>query len=418
MRIVYAIYGRAQSSRLDLWKSTWLENKSYVFIPDHPHGEWQHLHHAPSGGDQKSGQRFSTDANMLWAVYEANRTLAAYDWIFASDDDTLPFETTLARHVERRDPAERALLGVSVGGTEQQFRGGSTSHLVACTSNMALCRNPAVISEGSDCCVCPVSSQGGRWLYDERNGTARYHPSQTQVFGGTGMLLSRGLVHAMSQRAWTNCARRLVCGPADYRLVTCLRNSLAFELVHVDDNAEFARHALQDSLLLRCKDRQEKRAVSLDFNVYTNTLWSTMYKDPVHGPMLLQQVARECPWSMHKLEAPCVQDVFHANPACHLLKPRRSHHKHAPCWEWIDRKERSRVRRQHSWSDWNSTDLQALLLRELGCESVSGVHQPRASGFGGNPGRGVLRTILPAGEAQARAARMSQKAGRHAEMIP
>ena len=90
----------------------------------------------------------------------------------------------------------------------------------------------------------------------------------------------------------------------------------------------------------------------------------------------------------------------------------------APCWEWIDRKERSRVRRQHSWSDWNSTDLQALVLRELGCESVSGVHQPRASGFGGNPGRGVLRTILPAGEAQARAARMSQKAGRHAEMIP
>ena len=323
--------------------------------------------------------------------------------LFASDDDTLPFETTLARHVERRDPAERALLGVSVGGTEQQFRGGSTSHLVACTANMALCRNPAVISEGSDCCV--VSSQGGRWLYDERNGTARYHPSQTQVFGGTGMLLSRGLVHAMSQRAWTNCARRLVCGPADYRLVTCLRNSLAFELVHVDDNAEFARHALQDSLLLRCKDRQEKRAVSLDFNVYTNMLWSTMYKDPVHGPMLLQQVARECPWSMHKLEAPCVQDVFHANPACHSLKPRRSHHKHAPCWEWIDRKERSRVRRQHSWSDWNSTDLQALLLRELGCESVSGVHQPRASGFGGNPGRGVLRTILPAGEAQARAAR-------------
>ena len=48
---------------------------------------------------------------------------------------------------------------------------------------------------------------------------ATYYP-----YGGTGMLLSAGLLRVIPEQSWADCADRLVCGSSDFRVATCVRH--------------------------------------------------------------------------------------------------------------------------------------------------------------------------------------------------
>lgn len=65
------------------------------------------------------------------------------------------------------------------------------------------------------------------------------------LYGGTGLLLSRGLLNAIPAKEWMRCARRLVCGAGAHRLLTCVTNLLpAVCVVRMTENEAFMRAAL------------------------------------------------------------------------------------------------------------------------------------------------------------------------------
>mmetsp|Transcript_36947 Transcript_36947/g.119262 ORF Transcript_36947/g.119262 Transcript_36947/m.119262 type:complete len:288 (-) Transcript_36947:151-1014(-) len=74
-------------------------------------------------------------------------------------------------------------------------------------------------------CFCPVSSAGeGRYRLDLENGSATLLPAVAFPYGGSGVLLSAGLLDSIPSSDWADCAARLRCGPSDFRVATCVQN--------------------------------------------------------------------------------------------------------------------------------------------------------------------------------------------------
>ena len=74
------------------------------------------------------------------------------------------------------------------------------------------------------------------------------------------MLLSRGLIDAISRDDWRACAQRLVCGSGDWRLHACLQALSPAMIVFVADNRRFA-----------------KRTNLQGWDFANNVLWSTLH---------------------------------------------------------------------------------------------------------------------------------------------
>lgn len=308
--LVYALFGRANSTELSLWRRTWLQDKPHVFVPDRTEGPWAARYH-PVHDDKGAGAmfRFRTDANMLWAVAEANRSYPHARWLFVGDSDAFVFERTLRRRAAASSWREPVAIGLAVNDMPTS----STRNTSVSCPSLAVCErysgdgNPL---DRTPCCACPVSRVDGRWALSREVGTAFYRAPTGYLFGGTGVLLSRGLLNAIDAKAWRQCARRLVCGSADWRLQTCLSNlASSVHYVHMRDNHEFLRAALGDG----------EAAGSLDANVRLNAFWSTMKIDPTRGERLLAHFrtqTQRCPWSMHKLDLTCVPLVYRASLHC------------------------------------------------------------------------------------------------------
>ena len=45
-----------------------------------------------------------------------------------------------------------------------------------------------------------------------------------QLWTGSGVLLSAGLLDSIPSSDWADCAARLRCGPSDFRVATCVQN--------------------------------------------------------------------------------------------------------------------------------------------------------------------------------------------------
>ena len=181
-------------------------------------------------------------------------------------------------------------------------------------------------SRPHSCCMCPVvrvpsggsgAGRGGaRFALNSTHGKTYYRPPWEFGYGGSGVLLSRGLLDSISEREWQLCARRLVCGSSDFRLATCVHNLAPRPVVHhrINETEAFMRAAL---------DRPDETALGM--NVHFNLFWSTIQKDPMRGPRILEHFARarhpRCPWSMHKLAPRCVPYVYNASRHCLALPP-------------------------------------------------------------------------------------------------
>jgi hypothetical protein len=387
-KIAYAIYGKAHSERLRAWNNTWLQGKPHVFVPDAPEGPWAALYkpmHSTHDEGTKALFRFRSDANLLWAVLEANASYPDANWIFAVDDDTMPFEHTLRSVARRFDAAQPVAIGWAATPEARLI-----SRPSPCAAATSLCKVHRDYKGEPGCCTCPVvRAANGAYELDLANGRAHYRmPTAPPFFGGTGILLSRGLLDAIPARAWALCAQRLVCGPSDLRLSTCI-SSLAPSVcwVPVHENKAFMLGAL---------DRPGDPDVPT--NVWYNELWSVLSEDPLRGPRIVAhfsnrsvpeddrttsalvhllahppcspiiawQAQQRCPWSMHKLNLACVPAVFHASRHCHSLPASSSAEPlHSPpCWAGEEQRERQRLRREFGWEDARTAPFEELFARE------------------------------------------------------
>ena len=309
--IVYALYGPSHGRHLEVWNRTWLSGKKFVYVPDAPKGPFAanfrgvHAREKRGASNPASRYRFISDANMLWAAHIANMTFPTARWIMVVDADTFCFDRTLrarTRSLEWRRPIAIGMMGgfgKAYGGVVRRSDASCES---VCTKengdgNYELrLQSPAM----RGCCMCPVLPAADSFALSP-NGTAYYRPPHFDPYGGTGILLSRGLLDAIPSADWALCTRRLVCGSADFRLNTCISNlHNGTRYLHAHENFDFMSAALRD-------------AISPVENIRYNVFWSTIHKDPVRRPMVLDHFRNgSCPWSMHKLQlnlAPQVYDL-------------------------------------------------------------------------------------------------------------
>jgi hypothetical protein len=297
---------------------------------------------------------------MLWSTHAANATFHDARWIFVGDADTLPFERSIIEVTSRYDWREPIIIGRPNrwdGDSDQLLATGGEP----CTPETPLCEtldDIRAVADRAACCFCPVVKRAGEWEVDPSrprgagstlgSGALSFRAPRAALYGGTGIVLSRGLLDTIPSSEWAQCAWQLQCGSGDHRLFTCIANLLpAVCLVRMTHNERFMRAAL---------DRPDEPA--LEDNVYQNTLWSTMQADPLRGPRIIRHFSNasaqpRCPWSMHKLDRECLPGVIRVSHHCHGegRMPRRGPSDEAtqPCWHKEDAAERKRLARRYGW---------------------------------------------------------------------
>ena len=287
--IAFALTGSEPSAHLDEWQRTWLVGERFVYVPDKPAGSWAHLYQPPSVNQFHT--RSTTDANFLWSLLAADRTFPKVDWIFVVDIDAYVFPEALRAHVADLDPARPILAGmpVYVTGQHESFK----SYATPCAgSHMASAHRRTTRGR----CVCPTVRRDNSWEVDFLNGSSAYKRPKQYVYGGTGVLISRGLLQLAPQDTWEQCARRLLCGAADMRLSVCALNILA-------DGAT----AAGDITPLWANGRfLYSRATALSVQHRNQNLFSLSKTDEQRGAVLEAldgvQFAHQCPVSLHRVE--------------------------------------------------------------------------------------------------------------------
>lgn len=173
--------------------------------------------------------------------------------------------------------------------------------------------------------------------------TVSFRAPPFALFGGLGILLSRGLLDAIPSSKWVRCARQLACGAGDHRLFTCIFNLLP--------SVCFVRQTHTEDFLRAALDKPDEDALAL--NAYTNVMWSTMHNDPVRGSRIMRQFSNataqpRCPWAMHKLHQNCALDVHRVSQHCHADESsawKRTDDPDAtkPCWRGPEAAARERL---------------------------------------------------------------------------
>lgn len=210
----------------------------------------------------------TSDARQNLVVADSNTTAAsrASRWTIFIDDDTMVILPRLRAMLSRADHRVPLLLGsaIDVYGIDLNSSGhgepvapnrtrllpGAScamrrehepcylrwmpksrctepgNSLVAPSSTICL---PGIAdgrpTDGCRECFCPVRPAGnGLYQLDFASGRASLTPALTFPYGGYGVIMSRGLLDLMRADAWYECARKLVCGPSDFRIATCVQN--------------------------------------------------------------------------------------------------------------------------------------------------------------------------------------------------
>ena len=274
--IVYATFGPAHSSAFKVSRQTWLSGKAplgplpFIFVPDKPAGPFAEYFeplpdHGVRGVDHLS--HTPVDANMLRAALRAKRDHPRSKWIFVVDSDAYVLPAAVHRLASKLDWRQRWLIGQCVprGRCSRNLehpceaRPGVSS--AQCAASAEHRCQPANLGDGNDLhcrtgsCTCPVrpllvhdtnatSTNATREVYvrDETRGQAHYTAATSYPFGGTGVLISTGLLDAAPLDTWHECTRRLVCGSADYRLAVCARSVANASTTHAAHNEGFFEH--------------------------------------------------------------------------------------------------------------------------------------------------------------------------------
>ena len=255
------------------------------------------------------------------------------------DSDTFVFEDTVRERVRKLDPSTPAAVGLWLrnrrasiyvsddldpnghaaplyalrGSVRGRVRGSVRSTAPdACTAGTPVCRH-----ENGDgnfepntprgCCMCPVvqgagsgggwadaggESEGATFAFNRSHGQTYYRPPLSFGHGGTGVLLSRGLLDSIPAQAWRLCARRLVCGSSDLRLSTCIYN-LSPQPVK--------RHTIGIDQIRKTTEALFRATLNRpDPDARQNSVETNPHPNPLPPP------PPRCPWSVHKLELHCV----------------------------------------------------------------------------------------------------------------
>lgn len=201
-----------------------------------------------------------SDHRQTLAVSDGNASATKpFQWLVLVDDDTVVLLPRLwmdLKTVDHRQPlflglrmsAGRTGPGVAPPGTGctigTNWRGPCFTHATPpskCTTpgNALPARSSRQICDigaaghGGDgmpkdlCleCFCPVTAAGGgRYRLDQTNGQASLSSPAFYAYGGTGIIMSQGLVDGISRSSWEECAAKLPCGPSDFRIAACVYN--------------------------------------------------------------------------------------------------------------------------------------------------------------------------------------------------
>lgn len=246
------------------------------------------------------------------------------------DSDTFVFEDTLRERVRKLNPSTPAAVGLWWMNRRPAVHHRASvpldpnGHALAantaqpapepCTAGTPVCQHEN--GEGNfepntprGCCMCPVvqgagssggwadaggESEGATFAFNRSHGQTYYRPPLKFGYGGTGVLLSRGLLDSIPAQAWRLCARRLVCGTSDLRLSTCIYNlsPQPIKRHHIwIDQIRKTTEALFRATLNR--PDPDARQNSVETNPHPN-------------PLPRRLTPPRCPWSVHKLELHCV----------------------------------------------------------------------------------------------------------------
>ena len=236
------------------------------------------------------------------------------------DSDTFVFEDTLRERVRKLNPSTPAAVGLwwmnrraaSVPLNPNGHDLAEDTSPEPCTAGTPVCRH-----ENGDgnfepntprgCCMCPVvqgagsgggwadaggESEGATFAFNRSHGQTYYRPPLSFGHGGTGVLLSRGLLDSIPAQAWRLCARRLVCGSSDLRLSTCIYN-LSPQPVK--------RHTIGIDQITKTTEALFRATLNRpDPDARQNSVETNPHPNPLPPP------PPRCPWSVHKLELHCV----------------------------------------------------------------------------------------------------------------
>ena len=246
----------------------WLATVPHVIFTESPflqNGSHLCFHTLPEGQDDPSTRGFewlghtNGDGRQALAVHAANASFwGAFRWMVLCDDDSMLFMERLRMMLRGIDTTLPLYLGSPFGGasclsaSERRLQplsccsdwrqpcrvgwippSGCTQHglaLNASSSGLCLPDRRIIPPDGlveSSCreCFCPVRrTSEGRFRLDLVHGLASLLPALRFGYGGKGVLLSAGLLASMPSHHWLRCARRLQCGPSDFRVATCVQN--------------------------------------------------------------------------------------------------------------------------------------------------------------------------------------------------
>mmetsp|Transcript_62290 Transcript_62290/g.103571 ORF Transcript_62290/g.103571 Transcript_62290/m.103571 type:complete len:354 (+) Transcript_62290:69-1130(+) len=300
-KIVFALFGNASLTHLSVWRRTWLRGDvPFVFIPDAPTGPYRAFYKPLQRGHFRHHHmaRTRADANMVWAVQVANLTFPNAHWVFVIDSDAFVFPASVVNATRHYDPTRSHLF--ALGLIRSPLRNHDT------WSYCTLERQHKV--NGS--CYCPVCMQKPvsgmqdkpSYFLDRGRGMAHYSPPYSFAFGGTGILLSRGLLDRLPAQAWADCASRLVCGSGDLRLSICVKElQPSVHIKVISANSRFLEAANLSY--------NEVRANALHSNLDTNHHVRERY-------LQLFSERRLCPVSIHKLPPHRAELIYAASRHC------------------------------------------------------------------------------------------------------
>ena len=279
--VVSQVDGSGGHRRLEVAANTWLKDVAHTFLSD---AESQltrstRTAHVGTRGEGWVGHT-PGDHKMLIAASVAAASISANGstlrWAAVIDDDTTLNFPVLIKLLQTANWRAPIIAGshLTRGSTQGCRRWNAT-----CSLMVPLCAGGSLRAadvpkdcrvgahrlshspmdgwpSGRGCtatCFCPVSpANAGRYKLDQVNGTARYSPASTIAYGGYGMLLSAGLLRGIGAIGFETCARRLVCGPGDFRVATCVRTMMHIGVGMMPSKARSSSRLLDGFLRQQC----------------------------------------------------------------------------------------------------------------------------------------------------------------------
>ena len=217
-----------------------------------------------AGGWKKTQSNHDADNRVLKQVSLANRTLTgSFDWLAVGDADTCFDMPRLAALLGHINASRRIMFGVPFSPEKCNARATKMGGVSCCTgegrddSSMQkllarkhrmkahlpgnfsdFCCNEASARRGKECLM--LKSRGLRkppddWAEMRQGiGTTEFAMALAWYHGGSGVLLSRGLINSIRPMEWLECIQRLKSEGGDVRLASCVYTFSGIGLTHLE----------------------------------------------------------------------------------------------------------------------------------------------------------------------------------------